>query len=192
MFVILQVGYYNQSCRSCGLYFCYLYFICIHVYFMDFFYSSDGLLTSKTNSYLVKYLHWQRQKTSLQYIDAITLLRMTANELSNNQQQTLARTSSETQQTRWWYPVPIQETESRAGKIAITRKDPTAGRQSGKSIVRYVGYEDDNETDQRGLKKSTERQKNITGRTIETSTNGYKDHRKYETVIVSSGSVWTS
>jgi hypothetical protein len=37
----------------------------------------------------------------------------------------------------------------------------------------------------------TERQKNITGRTIETSTNGYKDHRKYETVIVSSRSVWT-
>ena len=32
-----QVGYCNQSCRSCGLYFCYLYFICIHVYFMDFF-----------------------------------------------------------------------------------------------------------------------------------------------------------
>jgi hypothetical protein len=33
--------------------------------------------------------------------------------------------------------------------------------------------------------------RNITWRTIETSTNGYKDHRKYETVIVSSGSVWT-
>ena len=43
-----------------------------------FFYSSDGLLTSKTNSYLVIYLHWQRQKTLLQYIGAITLLGMTA------------------------------------------------------------------------------------------------------------------
>ena len=37
----------------------------------------------------------------------------------------------------------------------------------------------------------TERQKTLTGQTIETSTNGYKDHQKYETVIVSSGNVWT-
>jgi hypothetical protein len=37
----------------------------------------------------------------------------------------------------------------------------------------------------------TERQKTLTGQTIETSTNGYKDHQIYETVIVSSGNVWT-
>ena len=46
--------------------------------------------------------------------------------------------------------------ERRAGKITNTRRD---GRQGGKSIVRQVGYEEDNETDQRGLKKSTDRQK---------------------------------
>ena len=102
------------------------------------------------------------------------------------------RTSGETQQTNWWNPVPIQETESRSEMITIIRKDPTAGHQSGKKTLSIKSV----------LKKimkltkedlKSERQKDITGRTIETWTNRYKDHHKYkyETVIASSGSVWT-
>ena len=160
--------------------------------YYGFVYSSDGLLTLKTNSYLVKYLHWQRQKTSLQYIGAITLLSMTANVLSNNQQQTLAPDIG-------W---------NAADKLI----KPSTNTGNGKQSRNYYNHQERPNSRTPEWKKTlsiksvmkkimkltkedlkSERQKNITGRTIETWTNRYKDHHKYkyETVIASSGSLWT-
>ena len=126
-----SVGYYNQSCLSCGLYLCYHYFICIHVYFMDFFILQMGYWLQRQT------LIWWNTFTDKGKRHRYSTL---AQLLSSVWQQTCCpttnsklwhRTSRETQQTRWWNPVPIQETESRTGKITNTRRDPTSGRQNG-------------------------------------------------------------
>ena len=85
IFVILQVGYYNQSCRSCGLYFCYLYFICIHVYFIFFRWATDfkdklvsGEISSLTKAKdIACTVHWRNYST--QYDSKRAVQQPTAN-----------------------------------------------------------------------------------------------------------------
>ena len=185
------MGYYNQSCRSCGLYFCYLYFICIHVYFMDFFILQLGYWLQRQtriwwNTFTDKGKR-HRYSTLTQLLYSVwqqTSCPTTNSKPWHGHRVKRSRQDDDTQyqyrkrkaeQERLQSPEKTQQPDARVEKaLCVT---------SVMKKIMKLTKED--------LK--SERQKDITGRTIETWTNRYKDHHKYkyEIVIASSGSVWT-